>query len=324
MQRIRWSGLTLLLLLILGATSALQSQAPGRAPALTDGEYRATLNGVEHWYRVAGAANRTTPLVIVHGGPGGNTYAFERTAGPGLERFATVVYYHQRGSGHSAAAADSNAYSVPILVADLDALRQRLGAERIDVLGYSFGGELALEYALAHPEQVRRLVLEAPSMSDWDRMRRAHLAGFLSVTTGAQHDSLAALAVGPEPLEVRWARVWDAVDSRTVDRLLFEDSARAAANRRMERESGLRNTGAMFRALQRQPQGRPLLERAAATRVPTLVLVGRHDRNVGAENVLGLAHRIPGAMVVILEKSAHFPDAEEPEFFVESVREFLR
>ena len=48
---------------------------------LTDGEYHATLDGVDHWYRVAGAAHHTTPLVIVHGGPGGNVYNFERTIG---------------------------------------------------------------------------------------------------------------------------------------------------------------------------------------------------------------------------------------------------
>jgi proline iminopeptidase len=57
---------------------------------LTDGERRSDLNGVTHWYRVAGAHHRTTSLIVIHGGPGGNVYNFERTLGPLLEEFGTV------------------------------------------------------------------------------------------------------------------------------------------------------------------------------------------------------------------------------------------
>ena len=52
------------------------------AETIRDGEYHAVLNGVNDWYRIAGAANHTTPMVIVHGGPGGSTYKFEHTIGP--------------------------------------------------------------------------------------------------------------------------------------------------------------------------------------------------------------------------------------------------
>jgi pimeloyl-ACP methyl ester carboxylesterase len=65
-----------------------------------------------------------------------------------LEQFRTIIYYEQRGCGRSEAPADPDAYSLHLLVADLEALCQAWGQERIIALGYSFGGEVALEYAL--------------------------------------------------------------------------------------------------------------------------------------------------------------------------------
>lgn len=310
---------------ILDAQSASAARpADAAGPALADGEDRATLGGVVHWYRVAGAAHRTTPVVVVHGGPGGNTYNFERTAGAALERFATVVYYDQRGSGRSAAPADSTAYSIPILVADLEALRRHLGAARIAPLGFSFGGELAAEYALAHPDRVERLVLEAPSTGSWERMAAVQLFGFPAAADGAMAARLWAIARDTGTAEARVDRMWGAADTRTVDRLLFVDSAAARRNRAMWDASGLRNTGQMYRALRRRPAAAPgLVERAAAIAAPTLLVVGLHDRNVGVDAVRDLADRIPRARLAILERSAHFPDAEETGRFVEEVRAFL-
>ena len=209
------------LLLVIGAHGDLAAQEPGaRAPLLAEGERYVTIDGVRHWVKVAGARHRTTPLVIVHGGPGGNLYNFERRPGPDLERFATVVYYEQRGSGRSEAPADTNAYSTAILVADLDALRDSLGLERIVPVGFSYGGELALEYALAHPERVERVIVSSPSTGDWDRMMRAHLAGFRAVAEGATADTVSRIARDSTlPLAARWDRVWGAVDGATEDLL---------------------------------------------------------------------------------------------------------
>jgi proline iminopeptidase len=49
---------------------------------LKNGEYRVMINGISHWIKVEGQENNTIPLFIIHGGPGGNLYAFERTIGP--------------------------------------------------------------------------------------------------------------------------------------------------------------------------------------------------------------------------------------------------
>lgn len=199
------------------------------------------------------------------------------------------------------------------------------GVERIVPLGFSFGGELALEYALAHPERVERPILEDPSTGDWSRMKRLHIEGFLAVARGATFDTVAAIAADTAlPLDARWNRVWSAVDHETVNRLLFVDASHAAINDSLQRASGLRNTGAMFRALLRRPAPAvPLEVRARANRVPTLVTVGLWDRNVGVDPVKNLAATMPRATLRVFPHSAHFPDIEETAAVAQAVRDFL-
>lgn len=294
--------------------------------SLANGERRVAANGIAHWCRIAGAEHRTAPLVVVHGGPGGNCYNFERTIGPRLEAFATTIYYEQRGCGRSDPPDDPGAYSVPLLVADLEALRRALGLGRVVPLGFSFGGELALEYALAHPDYVERLIVQAPSIGDPRPTTAAQLVGFARVAWGEVGQQVRALLDGERvgTAEERLARVWEVVDRETVDRLLFQDPAVARLNRRLWDESGLVNTGDMSRALDRQPRDAPpLLDRLAGIRAPTLVVVGRHDRNTGVKVSRAVAARIPGAELAIFEASAHFPEMEEPERYAATVEQFL-
>lgn len=130
-------------------------------PAATSGEHEAVLNGVRHWYRVAGDPVATPePVVFLHGGPGQGSVHFAELAGPLLEPSLRMVYFDQRASGRSDPSPDG-AYTLPMLVADVEALRQAIGAERLALIGQSFGGTLALEYAAAYPERVSAVVIVA-------------------------------------------------------------------------------------------------------------------------------------------------------------------
>ncbi len=314
----------LYLILILLAVPSVAGRLSAQVPALENGERRVELNGVAHWYKVAGAERGTVPLVIVHGGPGGNVYNFERVVGPLLEKFSTVVYYEQRGSGRSAAPSDAEAYSIPLLVSDLEALRAKLGWERVVLLGFSFGGELALEYELAHPDRIEKLILQSPSTGDWDRQRLVQIRGFLSIGRGETARRLDEIARGGGSIEEKWNEVWNAVDTATVDRLLFHDQTAARLNRRLWDESGLRNTGAMYRALvKKTPAAAPLPARARELTAETLFLVGLYDRNVGVDAVRDLAAAMPRAKLTLFERSAHFPDIEEPVEYARAVKNFI-
>jgi proline iminopeptidase len=97
------------------------------------------------------------PVVFLHGGPGGGIV-------PDYRRFFDpaaycIVLFDQRGSGNSTPHASLEENTTWHLVADIEALRERLGIERWVVFGGSWGSTLALAYAQTHPEKVRALVL---------------------------------------------------------------------------------------------------------------------------------------------------------------------
>jgi proline iminopeptidase len=97
------------------------------------------------------------PAVVLHGGPGGGITPFlRRMHDPKNYR---IVLFDQRGCGQSIPHAELRENTTWHLVADMEALRVRLGIERWQVLGGSWGSTLALAYAQAHTERVDELIL---------------------------------------------------------------------------------------------------------------------------------------------------------------------
>jgi proline iminopeptidase len=131
-----------------------------------------SVRGVELFVRRVGAG---PPAVVLHGGPG----AHHDYLLPGFDALAEgreLIYYDQRGGGRSPVARD-----IPVgwteHVADLDALRQAWGLERLTLVGYSWGGLLALLYATSHPERVARLALISPAPA-WRAAREQFESAF--------------------------------------------------------------------------------------------------------------------------------------------------
>ena len=124
----------------------------------TDRTAMADLNGVRLYTRCVGDG---PAIVVLHGGPG----AHHDYLLPQYDRLAhgrTLCYYDQRGGGKSPVSRDV-AVGWREHVADLDALRARWGVERLTLLGYSWGGLLAVLYALEHSDRIARLALVAPA-----------------------------------------------------------------------------------------------------------------------------------------------------------------
>jgi proline iminopeptidase len=126
-----------------------------------------TGSGIAYVHLPARGAPRPTPMVFLHGGPGiadmaGDTASFGQLTGDGFD----VWVYDQVGTGRSSRLTDPRGYTVPRGVADLEAIRRQIGrqigAQRMVLLGHSYGAQVAAAYLAAHPDHVAKVVFSSP------------------------------------------------------------------------------------------------------------------------------------------------------------------
>jgi pimeloyl-ACP methyl ester carboxylesterase len=124
--------------------------------------------GYKTWYHVEGDLSwPQTPLLLLHGGPGGTSDLFEP-----LDELASsgrpIVRYDQLGCGRSERPSDPSLWTIETYVDELAAVRSQLGLDRVHLLGHSWGGMLALEYLFTKPAGIKSLTL-ASSLSSTKR-----------------------------------------------------------------------------------------------------------------------------------------------------------
>lgn len=165
---LRWAGLALLgalvVLLVLLFKPVPAEIAPIRPRAATQywtmpGGYRIAYT---HLPRKQGGPPRP-PVVFLHGGPGGYIHSsIIRALQPIADGGRDIYLYDQSGTGLSDRRDRPGDTSIASHLVDLEWIRKRLGAEKIALIGHSFGGLLAALYATDHPHRIERLVLSSP------------------------------------------------------------------------------------------------------------------------------------------------------------------
>jgi len=294
---------------------------------LRTGAHDVVVNGVRLWYCVAGhRLAGVPPVLFLHGGPGYNSYSFAALAGPRLERGLRMIYLDQRGSGHSERPWTRH-YQLDTLVADVDAFRAALGVPKLAVIGHSFGGTLALEYAAAHPDRVSRMVVVsgAADMPAACHARVTWIAAHYP-TELARARARAATDTSPAA-RADCALAFSALTGDSLmsynNAVMFPDSSLRIRQDSVDAASGLRNTGELSRA----QLGGSLLTyrfvRADRLTMPVLVLAGRFDSAIGMEQQRALASRIPRPRLVEFEHGGHFLYLDEPDRFAHEVITFL-
>jgi proline iminopeptidase len=271
------------------------------------------VRGVSLFVEVVGQGD---PLLLMHGGPGGDHWTLlplRQLA----DRF-TLVFYDHRCNGRSTGAPVSS-MTWDNLAADAEALRERLGFERWAVLGHSFGGHVALEYALRYPDALSRLVLlDTAGEARW-----------------TQHTSDVLAAWGFSPKKVELARRWfngevppsqtrflltlmrlgNAYDPHTN----FVDAMREIY---AERRCKTRPSAFAFASRHLLP-GWSVMDRLSEIEAPTLIVAGREDFVFPPECQEQLAAGIPNARLHIVERSGHNPHSERTDEVIREVSRFL-
>jgi proline iminopeptidase len=325
-QMMRFSTRLAAILAAIAFLPAAQAAASGRAgnPAMQAGEHQAVVNGVRLWYKVAGRG-AGAPLLFLHGGPGYNSYSFEAQAGKALEGRLQVIYLDQRGSGRSERPW-TGAYSLPIMVEDIEALRRQLGVPKLALMGHSFGGALALEYAAAYPQHVDKLVLVSAA-SDIPAACAARVA-FLAQRYPAELEQARAAAAGrketPDECFFAFNSVGDEIRERVNDETMFPDMKKVAEQREVDAQSGLRNTGELGGTLWNNGFLSYRFARFDRLAMPVLVLAGEEDYAIGLPAQRLLAKQLPKAKLVEYAGAGHFPYLDAPQRFTDDVAGFLK
>jgi proline-specific peptidase len=271
-----------------------------------------SIRGVSLFVKVTGHGY---PLVLMHGGPGVD-HTTMLPFQPLADQF-TLVFYDHRCNGLSEGAAVSS-MTWENLTADADALRQTLGFEKWAVLGHSFGGMVALEYALRYPQRLSHLVLmDTCGDSRW-----------------VQQNAPEILAKrGYSPATVKMAR-------RFFNGQIAPDEMSAAMRRfggayyhclnplKLAREvlSGMRmkrRPEALIFGFGQLLKGWTVMDRLGEINVPTLVMAGRDDFQFPPEHQAMLAAGIPGARLEIIERAGHNVLSERPAEVMEAVKGFV-
>lgn len=279
--------------------------------------------GYKTWYRVVGEreAQGKLPLLCLHGGPGATHDYFGS-----LEAFAAsgrrVILYDQLGWGNSDHVSDPSMWSIDLFVEELGAVRHALGLGRVHILGHSWGGQLAMEYALTQPAglaslilanslasspqwaaEAARLVSELPS--DVQQTIQKHEAA--GTTDSSEYEQAMKLFsrrhggghIDPKPDWVNQA--FSKLETNEIYLTMWGPSEFCV-------------TGAL--------KDWDITHRLGEIHVPALVLCGRDDEATPA--LAKTIHRgIPGSELVIFEHSAHFPHIEETERYLHVLDQFL-
>jgi L-proline amide hydrolase len=275
----------------------------------------------ETWYRVTGALDAGVPLIALHGGPGAtHDYLLALTD---LAGDRAVVHYDQIGNGRSTHFPERGEeyWTVELFVRELQSLVAALGIGEHHVLGQSWGGFLAEEYALTQPEGLRSLVLAdtAASWADFateaDKLRDQLPADVQA--TLAKHEE-AGTYDDPE-----YAEACSVFYDRHVCRIPWPDEV-ATSFEWLERDPTVYRTmnGPSEFHIIGSCKDWQVKDRLHEIRVPTLLVSGRHDEATPALQQV-LLDGIAGSQWVVFEESSHMPHVEERERYMQVVGDFL-
>ena len=255
------------------------------------------------------------PLVLMHGGPGLD-YQTMLPLQPLADQF-TLVFYDHRCNGRSEGS-EVSTMTWDNLTADADALREKLGFDRWTVLGHSFGGNVALEYALRYPQSLSRLVLMNTGGDQW----------------WVNHNAPELLAKrGYSPGAVRAARrfyngqITPGEFFRTYIKFNnaynYHNSLLEIIQVILSGHTPKFNPEALIFGYSQTLMGWSVMDRLNEIKVPTLVLAGRYDFLFPTEHQVALAAGIPNARLEIIENAGHNPHMEQPAAVQRLIRDFL-
>lgn len=275
-----------------------------------------TRDGRKLTYRLEGSG----PLLVCHpGGPGFDSGYLRELAGLGATR--TLLLLNPRGTNASDPPEDSNAYRIEDYVADVEELRDHLGRERLDLLGHSHGGVVAMAWATAHPSRVGTLVLVSTLARFRDKQVAAMEAGMLRRKDEPWYADARAAS------DIEQSGDFDEAQLPELVRRMMPFYVARLGETEREYLGFLESLPINHDALKLwdseiQPSF-DLIPALGQISAPTLVVSSDLDFITGPVCASEIADAIPGSELVILEDCGHFLIVEAADRFRDVVEAFL-
>ena len=280
------------------------------------------VQNAELYYREVGQGQR---IIILHGGPDfDHAYLL-----PDMDRLSDsfrLIYYDQRGRGKSARDVQPQDVSLQSDVEDLERLRDYFQLESVVLLGHSWGGVLAMEYAIRHADRVSHLILMNTASASHDDylLLRQELP---RRRTAADIEKLNARSSDAKYLE------GDPDTVAAYYRIHFRPALKQpehlekviASLRSSFTKEGILKAREIEDLLMNETwlsSGYNLLPHLKRLSIPTLVLHGDHDF-IPVECVTPIAQAIPGACFVLLKECGHFSYLECPNEVRKEIADFF-
>jgi proline iminopeptidase len=288
-----------------------------------NGDYL-NVGGVKIWYRQAGKS-AICPTIYLHGGPGYNSYAFERTAGPFLEEKLHMVYLDQRGGGRSPVS-DSNQLGINYLRDDIEAIRHKLKANKINLIAHSFGGLVALEYLKKYQKYLNKIIfvdISADLISTFENQIKEYFE-IAKKLKSPKAKELEKLLVLTEPVSSKLMKVFNYLPVKEAHRhLLYATAEGQVKNEGLDKESNLGGSDLLWTKLAKDgyldSRHNELMQ---SIPIKATLFAGSRSKCIGRTNieVAATTWKVP---IVWFENSGHFIYVEEPNLFAAKCISFL-
>jgi proline iminopeptidase len=279
----------------------------------TSGGHRLSIRDVSLYVDIVGHGQ---PLVLMHGGPGADHWSMNSFRAC-ADRF-TLVFYDHRCNGRSTGAPVTS-MTWDNLTADADALRERLGFERWAVLGHSFGGHVALEYALRYPDRVSHLVLlDTGGDHRWSQEGAARTLarrGYSPRTVNLAWRFFNG-QIAPNEMMLGLLRFGGAYYHNPSLWLPLREMIRGGWHTKLRPEALIFAGRELFRDW-------TVMHRLHEITMPTLVIAGSDDFIFPPEHQRELAAGIPRARLHLVPRAGHNPHDERPAETFRAISDFI-
>jgi len=286
-------------------------------------EGRFLYNEIYVWYKILRGSNPDMyPVICLHGGPGGTHHYLEPLSKLNDEG-RTIVFYDQSGNGNSGRISDLSVLSPEYFCKELDLLRKELRLDEIHLFGQSWGGMLAMEYALTKPSGIKSMILAdspsgAPSwITEINRLRSELPEDVKSVLDKHEANGTTDSSEYQEAVMVFYRRhlcrleEWPESMNQTFEFIGKNPEVYFS----MWGPSEFFVTGSL--------RNWDITSRLGEIDIPALVLGGRYDE--ATPLITETVHKgIKNSEYYIFENSSHSPHHEEKELFIKLVSDYLR